>query len=64
MPGARCPPHAVSRRADTALATFAPGSQLTRETEMLLRDLRNAAQSVNALVTALERRPNSVLFGR
>lgn len=55
---------AVSRRADTALATFAPGSQLTRETEMLLRDLRNAAQSVNALVTALERRPNSVLFGR
>lgn len=31
---------------------------------MLLRDLRNAAQSVNNLVTALERRPNSVLFGR
>ena len=30
----------------------------------LLRDLRNAAQSVNNLVTALERRPNSVLFGR
>ena len=32
--------------------------------ERLLRDLRAAAQSVNALVTALERRPNSVLFGR
>lgn len=55
---------AVSQRADTALATFTPGSELTRETERLLKDLRTAAQSVNALVLALERRPNSVLFGR
>nr|MBA3324266.1 hypothetical protein [Paracoccaceae bacterium] len=55
---------AVSQRADTAIATFTPGSELTRETERLLRDLRSAAQSVNALVLALERRPNSVLFGR
>ncbi len=54
----------VSRRADSALATFTPGSELTRETERLLKDLRTAAQSVNALVIALERRPNSVLFGR
>ena len=55
---------AVSLSANSALGTFTPGSQLTRETEQLIRDLRTAAQSVNALVTALERRPNSVLFGR
>ncbi len=55
---------AISVRADSALATFAPGSELNRETQSLIRDLRNAAQSVNALVLALERRPNSVLFGR
>jgi paraquat-inducible protein B len=55
---------AVSGAADAALSGFAPGSELTRETQSLLRDLRSAAQSVNALVLALERRPNSVLFGR
>lgn len=56
--------NSATARADQALATFAPGSEINRETQMLLRDLRNAAQSVNNLVTALERRPNSVLFGR
>lgn len=55
---------AATARADLALSTFAPGSEINRETQMLLRDLRNAAQSVNALVNALERRPNSILFGR
>jgi len=55
---------ALSRSADAAVANFGPQSEITRETQMLLRDLRNAAQSVNALVSALERRPNSVLFGR
>ncbi len=55
---------AVSAQAETTLAGVGPGSELTRETQSLLRDLRNAAQSVNALVLALERRPNSVLFGR
>ncbi len=56
--------NAVSARADEALAGIGPGSELTRETQSLIRDLRNAAQSVNTLVLALERRPNSVLFGR
>ena len=55
---------AVSRSAEAAAGNLGPGSELTRETQMLLRDLRSAAQSVNALVLALERRPNSVLFGR
>jgi paraquat-inducible protein B len=56
--------NAATARADLALSTFEPGSQINRETQNLLRDLRTAAQSVNALVTALERKPNSVLFGR
>ncbi len=64
LPGLISQLEAVSQRADAAVSTFTPGSQLNRETEMLLRDLRSAAQSVNALVNALERRPNSVLFGR
>lgn len=54
----------LAATADTTIAGFAPGSELTRETRALLRDLRNAAQAVNALVMALERKPNSVLFGR
>ncbi|MBP7000664.1 MlaD family protein [Amaricoccus sp.] len=54
----------LTATADTTIAGFAPGSELTRETQAMLRDLRNAAQSVNALVIALERKPNSVLFGR
>ncbi len=54
----------LAATADRTVAGFAPGSELTRETQALLRDLRNAAQSVNALVLALERKPNSVLFGR
>ncbi len=54
----------TATRADQALASFGPGSDINRDTIMLLRELRDAARSVNSLVTALERRPNSVLFGR
>jgi paraquat-inducible protein B len=64
LPGLISRIDALTLTADAAIAGFAPGSELTRETQALLRDLRNAAQSVNALVLALERRPNSVLFGR
>ena len=51
-------------RADAALATVSPSSEINRDTLRLLQEVRDAARSVNALVTALERRPNSVLFGR
>lgn len=54
----------VADRADAALASVSPGSQINRDTEMLLREVRDAARAVRDLVTALERRPNSVLFGR
>jgi paraquat-inducible protein B len=55
---------ALTSTANSTIAGFSPGSELTRETQALLRDLRNAAQAVNALVISLERKPNSVLFGR
>ncbi len=55
---------ATASRADQALGSFGPGSDINRDTLLLLRELRDAARSVNSLVTALERRPNSVLFGR
>lgn len=54
----------ASERAGTALGSVAPGSQLNRDALLVLREVRDAARAVNELVTALERRPNSVLFGR
>ncbi len=54
----------VANRADAALATVSPESRINRDTLLLLQEVRDAARSVSALVTALERRPNSVLFGR
>lgn len=54
----------AAERADTMLASFGPGSEINRDTVVLLNEVRSAARAVNSLVTALERRPNSVLFGR
>ena len=51
-------------RAEQALASFGPNSDINRDTLLLLRELRDTAKSVNSLVVQLERRPNSVLFGR
>jgi paraquat-inducible protein B len=55
---------AAAVRAEQALGSIGPGSDINRDTLLLLRELRDTAKSVNALVTQLERRPNSVLFGR
>ncbi len=54
----------AAERASGAIDTIGPGSEINRDTQLLLRDLREAARAVDDLVTALERRPNSVLFGR
>ncbi len=56
--------NAATARADATLGSVGPGSELNRETLATINELRNAARAVNSLVTALERRPNSVLFGR
>jgi paraquat-inducible protein B len=55
---------AVATRADAALSTVTPGSEINRDTQLLLREVRDAARAVTTLATALERRPNSILFGR
>ena len=54
----------VADRADAALATVTPGSEINRQTIDVLRELRDAARSANALATTLQRRPNSIIFGR
>jgi paraquat-inducible protein B len=54
----------VAAQADIALAQVGPGSEVNRETLLLLREVRDAAKSVSTLATALQRQPNSVLFGR
>lgn len=51
-------------RADAALATIAPGSEINRQTIQLLQELRDTARSADALATTLQRRPNSIIFGR
>ncbi len=55
---------AVADKADAALATVSPNSKINRDTVLLLQEVRDAARSVNALAQALNRQPNSVLFGR
>ncbi len=54
----------VALRADQTLATVGPNSSLNRDTLALLNEVRAAARSVQSLATALERQPNSLLFGR
>lgn len=56
--------NALAQRADAALATVGPDSQVNRETLSLLRQVSQTAKSIDDLVIALERRPNSVIFGR
>lgn len=54
----------VATRADATLASVGPDLQVNRETLALLRQIRDSARSVQDLAQALQRQPNSVLFGR
>ena len=54
----------VAERADAALSTVGPDSKTNRDLILVLQEVRDAARSVNALATALQRQPNSVIFGR
>jgi paraquat-inducible protein B len=54
----------LAAEADRTLASVSPGSDINRDTLRLLQEMRDAVRSINSLVLALERRPNSVLFGR
>lgn len=46
------------------LANYDGTSTFSREMEAALRDIQRAAQSVDSLSRALERRPNSIILGR
>ncbi|SDD12992.1 MlaD family protein [Ruegeria marina] len=61
----------LSRRleelADTAEATigaYGPGSPVNREVQAAIGDLRSTVRSLDALVEAIRRKPNSLLVGR
>jgi len=54
----------LADQADRTVASLGPTSDVNRETLQLLREMRDTTRSINSLVLAIERRPNSVLFGR
>ena len=51
-------------QAQGTLANYDGNSTFSREMEAALRDIQRAAQSVDSLSRALERRPNSIILGR
>lgn len=54
----------VAAQADATLASIGPNSQVNQQTLTVLRQVSDAARAVNDLAVALQRKPNSVLFGR
>ncbi len=51
-------------RTGTVVAGYEANGQLGSEVQATLRDIQDAATSVDALARQLERNPNSLLFGR
>lgn len=51
-------------RASATLAAYGAKSELNRNAQSALRDVQRAAEAINSLARALERQPNSILFGR
>jgi paraquat-inducible protein B len=56
--------NAIANEVDTVLESVGPSSSVNRDVIALLAEVRSAARAVESLASALERRPNSVLFGR
>ncbi|WP_099827023.1 MlaD family protein [Oceaniglobus indicus] len=50
--------------AETTVSGYRADGTLGSETKSTLRDIRDAAKSVSSLARAIERNPNSLLFGR
>ena len=50
--------------ASKTLAAYGENSELNRNAQSALRDVQRAADAINSLARALERQPNSILFGR
>ena len=55
---------ALVRQAEGTLAGYGNESSFNRETVAALREVREAAAAVSKLARAIERSPNSLLFGR
>ncbi|MBT3142348.1 MlaD family protein [Falsiruegeria litorea] len=57
----------LDQLADTAedtIGAYGPSSPVNREVQAAIQDLRSAVKSLNALVQAIRRKPNSLLVGR
>ena len=50
--------------ANGTLGAYGSGSDVNRATLQALRQVQDAADSISSLARAIERRPNSILFGR
>ena len=56
--------NALVASASQTLAAYGSNSELNRNARAALRDVQRAAEAINSLARALERQPNSILFGR
>ncbi|NDW47462.1 MlaD family protein [Ruegeria sp. PrR005] len=50
--------------AEATIGAYGPGSPVNREVQAAIGDLRATVRSLNALVEAIRRKPNSLLVGR
>jgi len=55
---------ALAKRADSVLSEFDVGSELNYEAITTIREIRDAARAITALVATIERNPNSLLLGK
>ncbi len=56
--------NALAARADSVLSEFDVGSELNYEAITTIREIRDAARAITALVATIERRPNSLILGK
>jgi paraquat-inducible protein B len=54
----------IANRADALIASYGARSDFNAETLDMLREVQSAARSVSDLARAIERSPNSLLFGK
>ncbi len=54
----------LAARADSVLSEFDVGSELNYEAITTIREIRDAARAITALVATIERQPNSLLLGK
>jgi paraquat-inducible protein B len=54
----------LAARADSVLSEFDVGSELNYEAITTIREIRDAARAITALVATIERQPNSLILGK